>query len=483
MIHKIKKIFTGLLLWLSKLNFIHSFIPVIYKVLGHQRFSKIVFNIIFHYWYKIAPSYQQKSLNSSPRLMWGHIPILNNKYWSQALQEAGFESKTLMYTFYEAINTKEDFDLYIDDIIQEKYGHLPALITQNFKMALLFDYVLKNFNILHLTCHGTSLQSTPYSDAAVDVIKRFGIKTIVMPYGSDFQQYSKITNISFRHALLINYPEAAKKEAAIKQDVDFWTKHADIFLSGVQVDGLARWDLVPYNQVIVDTKTWKAKNSYLQKNGIDQKVTVVHTPNHRGVKGSEYLIKAVDELNAEGYLIELILVEKMQNSKVRELLQEKADILVSQLIYGVYALSAIEGMSCGLPVLTNLDFEPYAKAFRRYSYLNECPILSTTPENVKENLKIIVTNPQLREELGRAGRAYAEKYHSYETAQYTFGKIYDKIWYGKDIDLMNMFHPAMPDSYNNSKPLIEHPLEENKLPQALREKLLTTANQKTKTHE
>ena len=32
---------------------------------------------------------------------------------------------------------------------------------------------------------------------------------------------------------------------------------------------------------------------------------------------------------------------------------------------------------------------------------------------------------------------------------------------------MNMFHPLNPDSYNNQSPKIEHPLFENKIPEAL----------------
>lgn len=483
MINKIKRgIFVAILFFARNKQLI-KLTHFLYRLLGRTVFTKVFFNVIYVYWDKIAPFYREKSQNTKPKLMWGHVPIINNKYWSNALGDIGYKSDTLMNGFFNTINEKKDFDYYIDDIIKQYYGHFPALLIQNFKPFFVFDYVLKNYNILHLTCQGISLQNSPYNEAAIRVIKKFGIKTIVMPYGSDFQQYSRITHISFRHSLLINYPEAAKQEEVVAKDVNFWIKHADIFLSGVQVDAIGRWDLLPFNNVVVDTKTWHSRTNYSQSDGINEEVTIMHSPNHRGVKGTEFIVKAVDELKKEGYLINLLLVEKVQNSEVRRLMQEKADILASQLIYGVYALSAMEGMSSGIPVLTNLSYEPYTRVFRRYSYLNECPILSTTPENIKENLKILVTNPQLREELGRAGRAYAEKYHSYETAQYMFGKIYDKIWYGKDVDLMNMFHPLMPDSYNNSKPLVKHPLVENGLLPEHRAELLKNANQKINAHE
>ena len=127
----------------------------------------------------------------------------------------------------------------------------------------------------------------------------------------------------------------------------------------------------------------------------------------------------------------------------------------------------MEGMAHGVPVLSNLSDENYTRAFRRYSYLNECPILTSTPESIKEDLRILIKNPALRKDIGIASRKYVEKYHSNKTAQYVFTKVYDKIWYNKEVDLMNMFHPLNPDSYNNQSPKIEHPLIENKIPKVL----------------
>ena len=80
---------------------------------------------------------------------------------------------------------------------------------------------------------------------------------------------------------------------------------------------------------------------------------------------------------------------------------------------------------------------------------------------------MLITRPDLRKQIGRASRQFLEKYQSNKMIQFVFDKVYDKIWYKKDIDLMNMFHPLNPDSYNNQIPKIEHPLFENKIPEAL----------------
>jgi glycosyltransferase involved in cell wall biosynthesis len=178
------------------------------------------------------------------------------------------------------------------------------------------------------------------------------------------------------------------------------------------------------------------------------------------VKGTEYLINAVNELKNEGLQIELILLEKVKNDVVQKAMHQ-VDILADQFILTAYGLNAIEGMATGLPVMCNLEHEAYTRVFRRYAFLNECPILSTTPESLKSNLRLLITKPKLRRTLGEAGRKYVEKYHSYKTAQYLFGSIYDKILHGKNVDLINLFHPIL-SSYNKSLPYIKHPLVDNK---------------------
>jgi glycosyltransferase involved in cell wall biosynthesis len=232
---------------------------------------------------------------------------------------------------------------------------------------------------------------------------------------------------------------------------------------GYTIDGIGRWDVPVGNMVCIDLDQWQCKPVYSSRNGRIGAVKIMHTPNHRGFKGTEFLIHAVEELKAEGLKVELILLEKVPNDRVCELMQE-VDILADQFICTGYGLAAIEGMASGLPVMANLEHEAYTRIFRRYSFLNECPIFSTSPETLKQNLEVLITNPELREQLGRAGRRYVEKYHAFETSQYLFGSIYEKILDGNEVDLMDLFHP-LKSEFNRRKPPIQHPLIDNKLPQ------------------
>jgi len=149
-------------------------------------------------------------------------------------------------------------------------------------------------------------------------------------------------------------------------------------------------------------------------------------------------------------------------------LMQEVDILADQCIMTGYAINSMEGMASGLPVLANHEEEYYTRVFRRYGFLDECPILSTSPENIVENIRTLVRNPNLRRTLGQAGRAFVCKYHSFASAQYLYGSIYAKILEGRDVDLMNLFHP-LKSEYNRRTPHVAHPLVNSKLPAGWRE--------------
>lgn len=391
-------------------------------------------------------------------LIWGVSPILNNKYWSEAMKRKGYKSITLM-TNQSKICIRDDYDLYYEDLFPPILKK--RLLILAFGPLLSYLYIIRNASAIHIPYGEGPLGITSLWRLEAYLYRWCKIKVIVLPYGGDSYMYAKVVDKSLQNGLLLSYPLNAKSEIKIEKKVSYWTRNADVIINGIMgVDGFGRWDVTIPQFVCINTEGWIKKTNYSANNGKNGPVNIIHTPNHRGFKGTEFIVDAVNQLREEGLQINLILIEGKTNAEVKLCMQE-ADILAEQIIAVAYALSAIEGMATGLPVLSNLDNENYTRVFRRYSFLNECPILSTTPENIKDNLRLLITNSDLRRELGEAGRKYVEKYHSYETAQYLFGSIYGKILEGKDVDLMNLFHP-LKSSYNNTKKQINHPLVENK---------------------
>ena len=379
------------------------------------------------------------------KIIFGAAPILNNKYWSKALQEHGYDTMTLMKRYYKTINQKEDYDLYFDDLIPKFLRF--RYVNEIAYLFFVWIFIIHNAKYFVMPFRGVVFYNYLWRmEYLLFRINR--IKTIVLPYGSDAYMYSRIKDSALQNALLINYPDAAKCEKAIEKKVFFWSKYADFTMAGFMgLDGMPRWDIPIHQFVHIDTKQWLQKKHYSLNDGKNGNVKVLHSPNHRGFKGTEYLVKAIEALQQEGLLVELVLLEKVPNKYVKELMHD-VDILAEQFIFTGYALSGIEGMASGLPVLANLENDRYTKVFRRYSFLDECPILSTAPETLKEHLRLLITSPHLRKELGELGRKYVQKYHSYQTTQYLFGKIFKKLD-GEDIDLMNLFHPLMSEYVKN----------------------------------
>jgi glycosyltransferase involved in cell wall biosynthesis len=392
-------------------------------------------------------------------LVWGSVPIISNRYWSLAMREAGWDSVTLMEGHY-AINAQTDFDLYLDDLVPTwlRRTWLGRLLGP----AMAVIWVVRNARVVHMSFVGGPLGRTPWWRLEAGLLRRKGIHTVVMPYGGDAHLYSRIIDTSMQLALQMSYPAEARREREIAERVDYWTRHADVMITGTMLDGLGRTDVLNVQPCCIDTSVWTPTSLYSGHDGRSGPVRVLHTPNHRGFKGTEFLLHAVEELQREGLLVELVLLERVPNEVVRQTMKD-VDILAEQFIASIYGLSGIEGMASGLPVLVSLESEPHTRPFRRYSYLDECPALSTSPETITANLRRLVTDPALRETLGRAGRGYVEKYHSFSTAQYMFGAIYRKILDGEEVDLMRLFHPLL-SPYVTATPRIVHPLIENHLP-------------------
>src|SRR5262249_35924933 len=49
-----------------------------------------------------------------PRLIWGPVPIVSLRYWSDAMRHAGYQSMTCVTGTY-SINERKDFDVYRDE--------------------------------------------------------------------------------------------------------------------------------------------------------------------------------------------------------------------------------------------------------------------------------------------------------------------------------------------------------------------------------
>lgn len=390
----------------------------------------------------------------APRLVWGSTPIINNVYWSRAMKNAGYKSTTFTNGYFSTINKREDWDL----LLEEKYSFLPYRLRPYWAFA---DSLFK-YDVFFISVDGFFLGDTPLWNFEHFLLAVAEKKTVLIPYGGDAFVYNRIKSTTLTHGLLMSYPHAAKQQNEIAKRLDYWTKKADFVNPGMMgPDGFGRWDMFASSSLAIDAQKWVVSNRVNNHDGVNGTVFVAHAPNHRGFKGTEFVIFAIEQLRLSGLKVELILLEKIQNSEVKEIFQHRIDILVEQLIAPGHGINAIEGMASGIAVISNLDDDDYLLPFRRWSFFSECPLVSASPESIVDVLRKLVTSPELRRQLGAAGREYVEKYHSLDSAQYLFTEIIE-FCYGRRKSLINLYHPLLGE-YPKRKPKVSHPLVNNRI--------------------
>jgi len=316
-------------------------------------------------------------------------------------------------TFYPTIQTGHEWDILIDN----SFRYLPLSI----KLMIFYVLFIKRFDVFILSCDGFLFGLTPLKRFEKLIFSLFDKKTIVIPYGGDSYIYNRVSSSHRVHGLQISYPAASRDQKNIASRVDYWIKHADLFIPGMMsFDGFGRWDVLLPSTVFVDTQKISSSHRHSLADGINKTVYVTHSPNHRGVKGTQFIVNAVKELQIEGLKVELMLNEGIQNSELMKVYQYESDIHVEQLLLPATGINGIEAMAAGLPVVSNTEPSDQYQLLRDFSYFDECPIFSANPSSIKNSLKTLITNPSLRLELGKAGREYVEKYQSFASANRLF---------------------------------------------------------------
>lgn len=150
-----------------------------------------------------------------------------------------------------------------------------------------------------------------------------------------------------------------------------------------------------------------------------KKPIIVHAPSNYIVKGSKYVLEAVEKLEKK-YDFEFILVRNKKQEEAIEI-YKKADIIVDQLYAQTYGVFAVEAMALGKTVVGYISDEI------KITFPPELPIVSATIDSLYEVLEMLIMDGKKRRELGIAGRKYVEDYHDYRKVAKVQMDIYKGI--------------------------------------------------------
>ncbi len=241
------------------------------------------------------------------------------------------------------------------------------------------------------------------------LLKRFGKGIAITYHGDDIRQGDYCREhfeINFVDEVEPGYytPES---DARKRRDAAYVARYAD-HIYALTPDLLHF--LPPHAQYLptssIDPREWQPVDNL---KAASDPLTILHAPSHRGVKGTKYVVAAVERLQAEGLNVELLLIENMSHTEARQAYM-RADLLVDQLLAGWHGVLAVELMALGKPVVCYLRESDLA--FLPADMRAEMPIINATPTSLYEVLKLWVTDR--RGELpamGRNGRAYVERWH------------------------------------------------------------------------
>jgi len=355
-----------------------------------------------------------RSIKKTVDIGLGPHPLINNIYHKRALLAYGYKAETFVQEVYFIT---EDFDIRGDKWLNGK--------LRFFLSYALFIWSIFRYKCLYLYFNGGSLGGTPLAEFEPYLYKLAGIKVVVMPYGADVQDLTRTPNLFFRHTMSIDYPNYRLMQVQIANQVSRWTKNADYVISGCDwVDYMYHWNRLMLGHFSIDTSYWSPSCSDQENQHKDvNKLKILHAPNHRNVKGTQFFIDAINSLKEDGYNIELVILERVPNYQVKEVIAS-VDIVADQLVVGWYAMFALEAMSMGKPVICYLrdDLESlYTQAGLITE--NEVPIINSNPLKIKSTIEQVYKERHLLVDIGQKSREFVIKHHSIDS----IGRILSEI--------------------------------------------------------
>lgn len=423
--YKVKKIVYRLIHYISRIFFINKlYKSIILSVITN--FNRLIFEF-FTLAFLILAAFIARHLKKPIDVGLGPEPLINNIYHKKALQKYGYTAETFVIQVYFITN---NFDVRGDKMFQD-INIIGNLIMQFFNIDRFFIlqiYIylrsIFRYKILYIYFNGGPLLAIPhFRKIEPNLYKLAGVKIVVMPYGGDIHVLSRSSNLCFKHAMSMDYLQYSKdkrKDVAIQ--IDLWTKHADYVISGCDWSRyMYAWDRLMLGHFSIDTESWKPLED--KETNRSSQVVILHAPNHKTIKGTEYFVQAVNELKKEGLPVTLKVIQKVPNGVLKKMIEE-ADIIADQIVIGWYAMFALEGMALKKPVLCYID-EEFEKLYIFAGLIkkNELPLVKCDIFNVKDEIRKLVLDKKLRNAIGEKSREFVINHHS---IMY-IGSVFDSI--------------------------------------------------------
>jgi len=149
-----------------------------------------------------------------------------------------------------------------------------------------------------------------------------------------------------------------------------------------------------------------------------QRLTILHAPSDRSIKGTDEIIRIIDKHSDK---FELTLIENMSRETVLNT-AINADVAIDQIRVGWYGNFAVEMMSIGTPVIAYIRED-----LIRSLGLEPPAVINADAENLESILLNLFENKESLKQLSDMGKAYTKKNHSAEAIALKLRNIYNSF--------------------------------------------------------
>lgn len=348
--------------------------------------------------------------------LWAGTPIITLALKAKAERMLGIKAVSFVYSTYYIT---QEFDINLSQFCK---SHILIKVLSVF--AFLWACIF--FDRLHFYCDRGLLEPiSPFVFNSLELLvyKLLKIDVFFWTYGADVRTRKKTLSLGepncCTNCTLIGKACICddKKQKKVLYRLKRYSKA--IFSMGDMIEYVnnSRNDLF-YWPIDLNAEGGKKYEPCYPQIDPSKPLKIIHASNHRMFKGTNFLIKVVEELKSEGSNIELILVEGIPNNEAIKI-YKSADIIFDQCLIGFHGYFAIESMALGKPVMCFIR-----KPKKYLLHPEECPIINVHINTLKNELRRFEKERTLLREIGIKSRRYVEKYYSLEAFSARLRKIY-----------------------------------------------------------
>jgi hypothetical protein len=330
-----------------------------------------------------------------------HLPTsTGGNAWglSQAEKKLGLDSKVLV-DVNNWLNYKSDYCLNLENKnkIEEIFIRIKAFI----KIRNKYDVYHFNFgsSLIDFMNYGVHLWDLPFYKG----------KKIMTYNGRDARQDLNLIKKDFIGEIYNTYPNNdIKRNLILKKKIEKVAKNVDHIFS-LNPDLMhflpkEKTTFLPYT--IAEWDSIK-RVPYI----IEDKIKIIHSPTNRAIKGSDYIIEALNNLTKKHTNIEVEIIENIpyQEALIK---YKEAHLVIDQVLIGWYGAFAVEVMKMAKPLAVFIREEDLAFIPEQMSKDLLGAVININQNNIENVLELYINNIELLHDKSNLSYEYAQKWHN-----------------------------------------------------------------------